>query len=198
MCLWGFLTGQYGPSAKVADGRLVLSMPDAETPVVWIMDLNDAATAVLRIESDKLGLSILKKYGGKGAAETVAVYRSRKKAERALIKASRALEKARESRLHVGPNAQPVIIRPASTIGRIFTFFLYIWFAIYLGMLMYSYIGMFSGSLSSAEAPQAAAIEQPKQQPQAAMPPAASAPVDGVPMSADDFLKQQSQKLILP
>ncbi|NBX66339.1 MAG: hypothetical protein EBQ96_05015 [Proteobacteria bacterium] len=171
-------------------------MPDAETPVVWIMDLSDAATAVIRIEADRQGLSVLKKYGGKGAAETVAVYRDRKKAERALIKASHALEKARDSRMHVGPNAQPVIIKPASKIGRLFTFFLYVWFALYLGMAMYGYLGMFLGVQSVDTAPQQAGAQQ-KQAPTSA-PSAPAASIDGVPMSADDFLKQQSQKLILP
>lgn len=196
MCLWGFLTGRYGPTAKVADGRLVLSLPDAETPVVWVMDLMDAATSVIRLESDKQGFSVLKKYGGKGAAETVAVYRSRKKAENALVKAAHALEKAKDSRLHVGPNAQPVIIRPASLIGRVFTFFLYVWFAVYLGMMMYGYLGMFLGMDAASQAVQQSMLQQ---QQDTAKPAPQPAPVqDGMPMSADEFLKQQSQKLILP
>ncbi len=190
MCLWVFLTGQYGPSAKVADGRLILSMPDAETPVVWIMDLNDAATAVLRLETDKQGLNVLKKYGGKAAAETVAVYRSRKKAERALIKAASALEKARDSRLHVGPNSQPVIIRPASRIGRFFTLFLYAWFAIYLSMLMYNYMFSFAQTVSP-EVPQM--VRQLEQQQEKEKP---APSMDGVPQSADEFLKKKSQTLL--
>ncbi|MBU6234653.1 MAG: hypothetical protein KGQ41_02315 [Alphaproteobacteria bacterium] len=178
MGLWNFITGQNASSAKVADGRLILSMPDAETPVIWVMELDDGASSVIRLENDKQGNNILKKYGGKGAAETVAVYRNRNKAESALAKISCALEKARNSRVHVGPNAQPVIIRPASLPARIFTAFLYLWFIVYLGSSL-------SGYLTAIE--QSAGLI-----PQNTQAAATIGPVNetGVPQSADDFLKQ--------
>ena len=79
------------PTAKVTDGRLVLNLPDAETPALWVMDLADAQTSVIRIEADKGGLYVLKKHGGKGAAETIAVYRDREAASRAMDVAAKAL-----------------------------------------------------------------------------------------------------------
>ena len=190
MCLWGFLTGRYGSSAKVADGRLVISMPDAETPVIWIMDLNDAETAVLRLEVDKQGLNVIKKHGGKGVAETVAVYRSRSKAERAMIKASKALENARNTRLHVGPNSQPVIIRPAGRMARIFSFIMSVIVVIIL--LLYARMSLIYNLSATMEQPQ---ISATKMGADSAIPQTPPADTSGVPLSADDFLKNNKANM---
>lgn len=40
-------------AAKVVDGKLVLSFPDAVTPVVWQMDLATAKSSALEIKNDK-------------------------------------------------------------------------------------------------------------------------------------------------
>ncbi len=197
MCLWGFLTGRYGPSAKVTDGRLVLSLPDAETPAVWIMDLNDAATSVMRLENDKQGFYVIKKHSGKAVAETVAVYRDRKAGERALVKATHALEKARELGLRKALDGRPVIIRPASRLARAFNVFLFIWFVLHItggDTMLYK---IFFTSRLDDRAAAIGAIERAQeeaQQPQQQAAPAApvTAKTTGVPMSADDFLKQTS------
>lgn len=39
--------------AKVVNGKLILSFPDAETPVVWQMDLEKAEICALEIKEDK-------------------------------------------------------------------------------------------------------------------------------------------------
>lgn len=197
----------YGASARVADGRLVLSLPDAETPALWMMDLNDAATSVLRLETDRQGLYVIKKHGGKGAAETIAVYRDRHTALDALNKASRALEKARSVRHNM--NGRPVIVRPASIIGRIFTYLLFFWFILYLMSLDQLLIASVFDVFSSPEAPVTATstsngmldppvpslevpgdimggIDAPAAEPKAPTP-------SGVPVSADDFLRGQVQ-----
>ena len=184
MSIKSLLTGHHSASAKVADGRLILSLPDAETPVLWVMDLDEAATAVIRLEVDKQGNNILKKYGAKAAVETVAVYHRRKDAENALVKASAALENARNTRLRVGPNSQPVIVRPASLISRLFTTFLYIWFVVYLSSAL---LGMFTGHT----------IQQPPQNNTTAAtttPDQKDMDAAGVPLSADDFLKNNKEQ----
>lgn len=182
MSFFTSLSGTEKSSARVADGRLILSLPDAETPVIWVMDLDEASTAIIRLEGDKQGNSILKKYGSKGAAETVAVYRDRRYASRALVQASKALEKARGSRVRVGPNAQPVIIRPASKITTIFTGFLYIWFAFFLLSNLASYITAKSSALGTTTINNQADI--------AANPDGSDMDATGVPLPANDFLKK--------
>jgi len=196
MCLRGFLTGRYGPSAKVTDGRLVLSLPDAETPALWIMDLNDAATSVMRLENDKQGFFVIKKHSGKAVAETVAVYRDRKAGERALVKATYALEKARDLGVRKAIDGRPVIIRPASRLARAFNIFLFIWFVLHItggDTMMYnlfftSRLDQRAAAIGAVERAQADA--QPQQQAAPAAP--VTAKSTGVPMSADDFLKQTS------
>jgi hypothetical protein len=181
--MFGFLTGNYSASAKVADGRLVISLPDAETPAVWILDLAEASTCVLRIESDRQGLYVIKKHGAKGAAETVAVYRDRDAAQNALHRATRALEKARNNRGD----------RP-SRFMRILFWMLTIWFLLYvlnIGRLM---VAMVANAFLASPQQTSAQVQGSSQQ---AAPPADSA---GVPVSADDFLKnnQGTQNILLP
>jgi len=200
MNFWDFLTGHYSPSAKVTDGRLVLSLPDAETPAVWIMDLNDAATSVMRLENDKQGFYVIKKHSGKAAAETVAVYRDRKAGERALTKATCALEKARELGLRKGIDGRPVIIRPASRLARAFNIFLFIWFVLHItggDTLLYkifftSRLDQQAAAIGAVQRAQEGAAQQPQQQQQMAPAAPVTAKTTGVPMSADEFLKQTS------
>lgn len=184
MGIAALLTGRHESSARVADGRLILSLPDAETPVLWIMDLDEAATAVIRLEMDKQGHCILKKYGTKTAAETIAVYRSHRQAEKALVRASKALEKARDTRLRKGPNNQPVMIRKASLIGSIFTAVLYVWTAGYLFITLLAYATNYVSSNQMNTLSQMGGT--PVQSQDAGTP---DVNASGVPLSANDFLK---------
>lgn len=188
------------PSAKVADGRLILSLPDAETPVVWVMDLPETGATVLRLETDKQGFYVLRRHGSKAAAETVAVYRDRKAASRALMKATRALEKAREVRSISGPNGRPIIIRPASKWSRVITVFLGIWFVCYLSgfdrpILRFLLSPFYGQQTVSAQQLQP---QQPLDQQQPAAPQSGKPPEAGTPMSADDFLRNQHNNGDLP
>jgi len=182
----------YGsPSAKVSDGRLVLSLPDAETPALWMMDLNDAATSVLRIETDRQGFYVIKKHGGKGAAETIAVYRDRMAAGRALDKASRALEKARNTRPAM--DGRPVVIRSGSKIMRFLNILLVIWFVLYVfgidRAILQTVFPMQANEADMAALQQMLSGMDTPAQPQGAAPAA-----DSGSQSADDFLKQQQQQ----
>ncbi len=197
MCLWNILTGKNGPSAKVADGRLILSLPDAETPVIWIMDLNEAALCALRLETDRQGLCVIKRHGGKAAAETVAVYRDRKACEHALSMASHALARARESRLRAGASGQPVVIRPASRLARAFNVFLFIWFVLHItgGEVLFYTLArtVFSSAPATVTGTRQSDTDAtPLPQRGNATPPAGS--TVGVPLSADDFLNKQMGK----
>lgn len=187
------------PSAKVTDGRLILTLTDAETPALWMMDLNDAATAVLRLENDRHGLFVIKKHGGKGPAETIAVYRDRRLAAHALQMASKALEKARDTR-HQMVNGRPIIVRPGSRIARFMTILLLFWFVLYL-MGLDTYIVR---TIFEPAQPQLAVSEDLLMPPALTSPAPAAAstrqaappPIQaGVPLSADDYLLNQVNQI---
>jgi len=73
------------PHAKITDNRMVLSLPDAMTPVVWMMDLKDEGTFILRIEQNEAGLFILQKISSDGKKiEDIAYYTREKQAKRAM------------------------------------------------------------------------------------------------------------------
>lgn len=82
-------------SAKVVDGKLVLSLPDAVSPVVWQMDLAKAKASALEVLHDEksdefmLGLKT-----PKGEKIDVARFDDRTKAVEGLMAASQALENA--------------------------------------------------------------------------------------------------------
>jgi len=172
--------GHHTASAHIKDGRLILSMPDAETPVVWLMDLNDATTSVLRLESDKQGFFVLRKHGGK-TAETIAVYRNRKPAVRALDKATKALDSARSLR-HAGSGS--------SRLTNIMLGILLVWFILFrlgnldlylLQLAIYPFIKDDIAAMQAAQTQTGAAAPA---QPDAV----------GVPLSADDALKAEQQR----
>lgn len=175
------------PSARVADGRLIISLPDAETPAVWMLDLAEAVTSVLRLENDRQGFYVIKKHGGKGAAETVAVYRDRARALRALEKTSSALERARSSMTY---NGRPIVVRPVSKVVRFFNILLVFWFVLYLlGLDKYALTLLFMPF--TADQPVAAAPAAPTA-PESNNTAEPGSPPAGVPLSADDFLKSMN------
>ncbi|MCB1681146.1 MAG: hypothetical protein H6858_06850 [Rhodospirillales bacterium] len=82
-------------SASIVDGKLILSLPDAYTPVVWQMDLEQAKSSALQVKEDvknnrfNLCLKTLK-----GEVEDIASYEDRASAIQALMATSNALENA--------------------------------------------------------------------------------------------------------
>jgi hypothetical protein len=73
------------PHARISENRLVLSLPDAMTPVVWMMDLKDEGTFILRVEQNDAGLFILQKISRDGKKiEDIAYYTREKCANKAM------------------------------------------------------------------------------------------------------------------
>ena len=54
------------PKAQLSGNNLVLSLPDAMTPVVWMIDTKTSGSFFARIEEDANGLFILQKIEGTG------------------------------------------------------------------------------------------------------------------------------------
>lgn len=166
-------------SASVVDGKLVLSLPDASTPVVWQMDLDKTKASALEIISNdnqtehKLGL---KTPGGEKIE--IATFDNMTYAKEGLISAADALKNAQgqirpgavaENNMHPTAYDQPQRRRGGKK-----------WLWILLGI-----IGIFVAlniwaSLSGIPPQGIALPDAPAIENQA-----------GVPMSADEFLRRQ-------
>ncbi len=82
-------------SASVVDGKLVLSLPDAVTPVVWQMDLAHAKASALEVHhNEEKNQHSLNLKTPKGEKIEVAVFADRTHAVEGLMAASGALENA--------------------------------------------------------------------------------------------------------
>ncbi len=163
-------------TAKIVDGKWILSFPGALKPTVWQMDFEQFEASALEVDEkgDQFSL-ILKTPQGKGM--DIAHFESKAKAVQALVAASKALEggqgKIRPMAAHgaggeVGySEARPKRKWTAPLLGLLLLFVLFIvWVA--LAPRPPGSLGQQNSSFGGAPAS-----------------------VSGVPMSADDFLRAQ-------
>lgn len=88
-----FKKNQSQASARVVDGKLILSFPHATTPIVWQMDLSQVKASALEVLPNKeSGLDTLSLKTPKGEKLAVAEFETREDAIDGLMAASRALE----------------------------------------------------------------------------------------------------------
>jgi hypothetical protein len=88
------ITGNYTASASVVDGTLILSLPDAITPIVWRLDLVHAKASALEVREGDGGLFILALKTPRGDVNEIAKFASRGRAVAALMSVTRAMEQA--------------------------------------------------------------------------------------------------------
>jgi hypothetical protein len=100
------ITGGYSSSASVIDNNLIISLPDANAPVVWRMDLSKVKTSSLEVRTDKDGLHVLIFKTEKGEDEDIAPFDNRSKAVKALMVVSSAMQNAETSQQRVAANAE--------------------------------------------------------------------------------------------
>ncbi len=82
-------------SARVVDGKLILSCPGAINPIVWQMDLIQAKASALEVrENAKEGRFTLTLKATKGEVVEIAPFATKDQAVEALMAAARALENA--------------------------------------------------------------------------------------------------------
>lgn len=94
-------------SASVVDGKLILSLPDAATPVVWQMDLEQARSSALEVREDaKTGRFTLTVKTPKGESVDIAAYDEKSGAVQALMVTSKALANAHGKIRPVAANTQ--------------------------------------------------------------------------------------------
>lgn len=88
------LTGNYSASASVVDGTLIISLPQAVTPVVWRMELGYVRASALEVRTQDDGIYMLTLKTPKGDVHDIAPFSTRGKAVQALMSVSRAMEQA--------------------------------------------------------------------------------------------------------
>jgi hypothetical protein len=86
------ITGGYVSSAKVVDGALILSLPDAISPVVWRMDLGSVKSSALEVRDQKDGTYMLTLKNPRDDVHNIAPFAEKAIAVRALMAVSHALE----------------------------------------------------------------------------------------------------------
>ena len=99
------ITGGYSSSARVVDGTLVLSLPDAMAPVVWRMDLGQVKSSALEVREKEDGSFVLTLKTPKGDVTDIAPFAERGRALKALMAVSAAMEHAHG---HIRPAARIV------------------------------------------------------------------------------------------
>ena len=82
------------PSAKVIDGILILSLPDAISPIVWQMELGQSKASAVEIRTTDDGKFILTLKTPRQDVLDIAHYSNKDQAVKALMVTSQALEKA--------------------------------------------------------------------------------------------------------
>ncbi len=176
--------GKHNSSARVVDGKLILSFPGALIPVVWQMDLAQARTSALEIrENTDRSAYILTLKTMKGETVEVAGFADKSEAVGALMAAARALENAHGKIRPLGavPEGQAAPDAPYRKRGRGGR-----WATAILGILLVFILLNIWASLTprppsgvqgagSSATPSASFGQKP--------------PENGVPLSADEFLQ---------
>ncbi|MFP4313578.1 MAG: hypothetical protein ACLFR0_04540 [Alphaproteobacteria bacterium] len=90
-------------TANVVDGKLILSFPDAITPIVWQIDLHDAKSSAFEVVEEDGQFKMISKKQGAQKKEVIAPFATKESAVEALMVTSDALARA-HGHIH---NAQP-------------------------------------------------------------------------------------------
>lgn len=93
--LWKKTGDAYESTAKVVDGNLILSLPDAINPIVWRMELGSVKASALEVKAHSTdGTYLLSLKTPKGEVHDIAPFHTRDLAVRALMRVSSALQGA--------------------------------------------------------------------------------------------------------
>lgn len=152
--------------ARVIDGKMILSFPDAKTPILWQMELSNVKISALEIQT-KNDESVLVLKNPKGDAIEIATFLDHDKAVKNLIAIANEFGKS-QGQIQTHNEVVSVDDYPPKGFGWIKKIMITL-VVIFLGVVL---IGIFGSSSQKAPVNMAPA-----------------APQSGQPMSADDFLK---------
>lgn len=82
------------PSARIVDGILILTLPDALKPVVWQMELGQTKSSAVEVREQGDGTFVLMLKTNRQDVQEIAPYATREQAVRALMTLSKAMESA--------------------------------------------------------------------------------------------------------
>jgi hypothetical protein len=99
--------------ASVVDGKLILSLPEALTPIVWQIDLGDAKSSAFEVIEESGQYKLISKKQGAQKKETIAPFADKNKAVEALMATSHALAHA-HGHIHNNPPANVSTPGPAA------------------------------------------------------------------------------------
>jgi hypothetical protein len=173
----------YQSSAKVVDGNLVISLPDALTPVVWRMELGSVKASAIEIRALADGTHMLTLKTPKGESHDVAPFSDKDAALRALMRVSEALQngegKAWQRAGHANAPAQAAPVAPEeATSGSPLKWLLA------LGAVMLV-IFLIAFAAANTQRP----VEDQPMENMATTTEGSPATTSGVPQSADDVLR---------
>ena len=167
------------PNANLSNNTLVLSLPDAITPVVWVMDVEKEGTFVIKVEKQD-SFFTLQKVTKKGVIEDIAFYKNKKKALRAMTTITNATQST---------NAQ-------NRSQRFYKALFYIFAIGGLGYFLYTpTLSLIGTILSKFSTPSSLVQESSLSKKESSTIEPQDTNAVGVPMSADAFLKNKNTGL---
>jgi hypothetical protein len=190
-------------SARITEGKLVLSLPDAMTPVVWMISLDnsDGGSFFMRVEKDDNGLHVLQKIEGTGKSikiEDIAYYMDRKQAVEAMTMVGRVAGN-RDSASQSGSDLITTLfsVLKIAVMTFIFIAFLYVLYLLVADRFLGGEAAVTTSPETSSMAP---STPVPMQAPAPPQPTVESNPdAVGVPLSADDYMNDRGgSKGVLP
>jgi hypothetical protein len=159
-----------GTGARVIDGSLVLSYPNASEPVVWRMNLAQAKEAGFEIKEAAGKFKLVQKSGVE--VQDIASFNTRESAVNALMDVSNALQGGRKAANDSGPMKTETAQWLIAIVGVL----------IVIGLFGYlSNIAPVEGGPGAATTTASSTTSTPTDPEKSS----------GVPVSADDFLKGQ-------
>lgn len=166
---------------NIVDGKLILSLPDAETPVVWQMDINKAKSAAFTIGEDKKAkLFYLVLRDEEGKEQNIASFKDKDGAVAVLMETSEMLQsshgKIKKDKSPVTADTSPQHDPKSEKLGAVLAVLLII---LLLG------VWVLSATMSRS-------VDTYGYQDETASSASPSSPNDtGVAVSADDFLNSR-------
>ena len=165
------------PHAQIINNTMVLSLPDAMTPVVWVFDMNETKSFFVKIEQNDAGLFVLQKIvTSSKKIEDIAYYSERKQALCAMGLIARM-----DTKKALAPSD---VLAKFGKILKLSVMILLAALISYLVFYLYDPLDERIASVNNGETETTVSNNQPSI--------SSNTDAVGVPMSADDFLNKKS------
>lgn len=179
MCkFWKMSRHQLQSTAKVVDGNLILSLPDAINPIVWRMELGSVKSSALEVRANDNDYLLTLKTP-RGDVHDIAPFSNREQAVYALMRVSEALEKAEGKMAPIATSTQATSQPAAQSTPAGYKWLIALGCVVGVIFLL-SYISGSATRTIGEEQSTGTAVDAPN---------AGNNAESGVPLSADDYLR---------